>query len=193
MISSVSVGAVNLPINQNLSPKEAFFSTLKSELDDHIGNEIFVPLFNAILRDCNVLDWKSEGINTYRLTLDSAYEAAREDLSSKTWQLEKEIVFQFSPEDYRIIFPQVMSMYENGDKIDPSNKSLNAIWAWESHLGYIYTGVGYSLRWDNEEEKIISDNINDAPWFLQSLATPRIKTLEESIQEWNNLGRERTH
>lgn len=174
------------------SPKEAILSTFKS-IDDLIGEEVFVPLWTAILKDIPVVDWIAEGPNTYRLVLDSAYQAARENLSGKTWYIEKEIVLELNPDNYQVFFPLVKAKYDNNEKIDANDKCLNAIWAWESNLGSIYTGVGYSVRWDLETGKLITDNLNDAPWFLQALATPRIKALQDSINEWNQLGREKVN
>lgn len=177
-----------------LSPKEAFLSTLKSEFDTRIGMAVFVPTWDAILRGCEVVSWeKEEGDKQiYQLTLDSAYKAARDDGKEKTWLLEKTIRIELVPENYQILFPYVKEMFDL--KLTPSaqdvaKKSLNAIWAWEKVLFSTYTGVGYSMLWDPSNHTIRSDNINDAPWAFQSEATPRIRTLPEVIQEWNDRGR----
>lgn len=185
--------AVQDEVGNALSPREAFLNALKKELDVLIGIDVFVPAWNAILRDCEVIGWeKEEGENTYRLTLDSAYIAAAPDNSGKTWQLEKEIVLQFVPENNQILFPRVKEMLDLGltpNAEDIAEKSLNAIWAWEKYVFVTYTGVGYSMRWNADDNTVVSDNINDAPTRLQFMATPRVKTLPEVIQEWNDRGR----
>jgi len=170
---------------QKSAPLAAFLAEVGEKLDSQISGEArFRPLWKAILRDTEVLEWREEGEN-YRLRINGPVEAALPDGSGKTYMFEKEIVMQFIPEKLQIVFPKVLEYKESGKKIDPANKELNAIWASERHLGSLYTGVGYSLKWDPETEQFISDNINDAGWLLQSIATPVKKSFDRTLSDWN--------
>lgn len=172
----------------------AFLDTLKEKLDDVIGQPIFRPNFKAIFRDVGIVNWKKEDDDTYRLVLDSAYEAATPDRTGKTFIFEKEILMQFDPDNKRIIFPKVVEFKDRGGEINPetiSEKGLYAIWAQESYLGALYTGVGYQTTWDPESKNFVSDNINDAGWLLQKLATPLSNSMSKSMDDWNKRGRVR--
>lgn len=178
-------------IKNKEDPKELFFKTIREKLDDKIGQEVYGPLFKASLRDCKILDWVSEKDNTYRLILESGYIARKDDNSGKTWYLEKEIVCQFIPENYQIILPKVKALFDANKPINTEEKKLNGIWAWETHAGYVITGVGYSIRWDVSKESIVTDNINDGPWWLpQKFITPQIRTLPMALEEWNQRKKE---
>ena len=170
---------------ETVTPRESFFRTIDEFLDRRIGEAVYVPLFEAALRGCEVQDWKKEADKTYRLVLKSGYIAKMADNSGKTWYLEKEILCQFVPEHFQIVLPDVLKWKNSGEVIDPENKKMNAIWAWETHLGSVYTGVGYSIRWDSDYKQIVTDNINDAPWWLQYIAATESKSVEEAVKAWN--------
>lgn len=177
--------------NENIPPKNKFLFDLQSKVDNYIGKEIFVPIWTAILRDCEVKEWKDEGNNTFRLILDSAYQAEPPSKIGQTLLIEKEIVMQILPNCSEIIFPKVKDLFDSKIDIDPQNKELNAIWGWVVSCGLTYTGVGYSQRWNNEENIVVNDNVNDASFLFQYLATPRCLTLQDTIREWNERGREK--
>jgi hypothetical protein len=171
------------------SPELAqFLDTIKENLDDKIGSPIFRPLWKTIFKGVEVESWKEEEDGVYRLTLNSTIKAARPDKEGETFIFEKEILIEFG--DRRIIFPTVLEYKNSGKDLDVNNKNLNAIWAEKHKFGSLYTGVGYSTRWDTKTETFISDNINDAGWMFQSMATPRTKTMQESVTDWNDRGRE---
>lgn len=172
----------------------AFLDTVKEKLDDVIGQELFRPNFKAIFKGIEIEDWKEEEDGVYCLTLSSAYKAARDDEEGKTFIFEKEIRIKFDPDNARMTFPKVVEFKENGGSITEEvikKKGLNAIWAQEHHLFSLYTGVGYQTTWDPKEQQFVSDNINDAGWALQWKATPRRKSMKESLQEWGERGREK--
>lgn len=174
--------------NEKKDPKEIFFAILKTQLDNRIGQNIFVALWTAILRDCEILQLTDEGNNTFRLTLESSY-IGESSSSGEITLIEKEIIIQCVPDNYEIVYPKAKALYEANTNIDPENKELNAIWGWKAYGGYIYTGVGYSILWDANQNRLINKNINDASYWLQSFASPIVKTLQETIQEWNDRGR----
>ncbi len=170
-----------------------FMDVLKTQLDDKIEQQVFVPIWKSILEGTLVEKWEIvDGIG--RLTLANAYQAANADQSGKTWYLEKEIHVVIVPEKYQMIFPEVKKLHESGEELNPDNKNLKAVWACENHgIGWFsktYHGVGYSLRWDKENKTIVCDNAHNAPSFLSMMATPLTKTLEEFTEIWSTRGRE---
>ncbi len=177
--------------NENMLPKNKFLFELQSKIDNYIGKEIFVPIWTAILRDCEVKEWKDEGNNTFRLILDSAYQAENTAKTGQTLLIEKEIVMQILPNCCEITFPKVKDLFESKLGIDPQKKELNAIWGWVVSCGFTYTGVGYSQRWNDEKNEVINDNLNDASFIFQYLATPRCLSLHDTIKEWDERGRVR--
>ncbi len=174
-------------LNEETAPKNKFLFELQSKIDSFIGKETFVPLWTAILRDCEVTEWIEEGEHTFRLILDSAYRAEPKSQYEQTFLIEKEIVIKIIPGSREIIFPNVKILFETKKGINPKQKELNAIWGWSIHFGSTYTGVGYTQRWDNG--KIINDNINDAAQIFQSFATPKVFSLQDNIKQWNDRGR----
>ncbi|MBA3603464.1 MAG: hypothetical protein H0W50_07440 [Parachlamydiaceae bacterium] len=187
----VNNGFDHYGLNENIPPKNRFLSELHSKIDSYIGKEIFVPLWTAILRDCEVKEWISEGEHTFRLILDSAYQAEPKFKHEQTFLIEKEIVIKIIPESKEIIFPHVKFLFENKKALNPKQKELNAIWGWAQHFGCIFTGVGYTQRWDNVRNRIINDNINDAAQIFQPYATPIIFSLQDTIKQWNERGRQK--
>ncbi len=189
MTVPVGSGVLTPPVNsqENLALK-SMLQTLQ-QIDDKLGEAVFVPTWEWMLDGIGVVDWKHEYGNEYRLVLDSAYTAPNPNNEGRTWYFEKEILMNIDVEKGEIVFPKVMEYYKNGTKMDPNNKNLNAIWGWEYHLKVPYHGVGYVMQWDSEKEQIVSHNINDAPWGLGWRATPRKVTLEESKADWGKRDR----
>ncbi len=166
-------------------PRAAFFNTINEKLDSQIGEEVFTKLFEAALKGCKVVDWKREKEDhTFRLILDSAYSA--EITAGKIFHLEKVILCQLVPDRHEIVLPKVLEYKESGKSIDPANKNLNAIWASENWRFVVYTGVGYSIKWNKEARTITTLNINDAPFGVNS---KRVRKLDDVLEEWNSSQR----
>lgn len=170
----------------------AFLDTIKEQLDDKIGQPAFRPYFKNIFKGIEIEDWIKEDDDLWRLTLSSAYELAREDRAGKTFFMEKELLMKFEPENYRVIFPKVAKFKEEGNVIDENaiaKKGLNAIWGQEYHGFSLYTGVGYQTTWNPINRTFVTDNINDAGYILQYMATPTVKTMAERLIEWSERSR----
>lgn len=200
---------VNSVSKKSDSLKESFLDVIHNILDaeTRVNGGIFVPVMRALLNKCDVLGWEETEENTFKLTLDFAYEAVDEKswlFKGKTFILEEKIIMKFDPENFEITFPKVKEIYDASKgkhvKLEDAliqNKNLNSFWGIDSFGGVEYTGVAYCIRWDRSEkpktcpddEVLITDNINDAPESIQWMATPRTKTVKESIEEWNNRSR----
>lgn len=168
---------------------ETFLDYIKTDLDDKIGRPVFRPLWKAILKEVDVESCTKEEEGTYRITLKNGYEIPRSDGGGTTYILEKELLIKTDPENCCFIFPKVLDFKNSGADIDVNNMNLNAIWGYDYHLDSRYTGVGYKTTWDPNNEQFIIDNINDAGWFFQWLATPQKKYISDSLQDWNERPR----
>jgi hypothetical protein len=99
---------------------------------------------------------------------------------------------KFEPENSRVIFPKVVKFNEKGNIINEkaiAKKALNAIWGQEYYGFSLYIGVGYQTTWNSTEKTFDTDNINDAGYILQYMATPTIKTMAERLIEWSERSR----
>lgn len=168
---------------------ENFLDFWKVEFDDKLGQPIFRPLWKAMLKDIHIESCEKEG-DAFRLIFDSIYKLSTIGYSGTTYFLEKELVVKPDPEHYRFIFPKVLECKNSRANLNVKQKNLNAIWGWDYHLGSCYTGVGYQTTWDLKKRHFVTDNINDAGWLFQKLATPQIKSLPHSLKDWTERHRE---
>lgn len=166
------------------SPKDRLFAALRENLDAKIHQNVFEGNWRAMLTGCNIVDFRCEGDNTYRVILDSAYSAVAWDGKGDKWYLEKEILIKLVPENFEIIFPKVKEMHDRNEDPDASNKSLNAIWSIRTVFFAEFTGVGYSSKWDPEQQQVVSSHINNARSWTPGKTTPRMKSIDEIRDEW---------
>jgi hypothetical protein len=167
----------------------AVLETLQEELDDKIGQAVFVPIMENMLQNCNVTGWVKEEGN-YRLTFATPIKAIHPKSGRKRFYFEDEFVLKILPNKFTIYFPKVRFLHNDikakkeGAKLDPTDKKLNTLWAeMDVFILGTYTAAVYSMRWDSEVSRLKVSSIDDAGSHKGILQTEEL-TLDQSIKRW---------
>lgn len=173
---------------QPATPLEQFFDILRQNFDKDVCENYFIPLWTVVLQGCTLEKVGIDNDGYCHLIFDAAYIAPPKPGEDETNYIEKEVVMCFVREYHQFIFPHVEALK---GKLDPDNKNLHGIWGLETWLGKVFSGVAYSIRWDESQMSMIYDNKHNLPWGSGFLATPRNYHPDKIRERWIDRPREK--